>query len=134
MRWPRSRAARNSRGGVLEVLVEHDREYGVRARIAVELGEPPEAPPGRARARRRLADRAHDGVAREIELLQAPELDEARVDRIELRQQQAVQGLAEAPLGARDEIAARPRRRPSSPSLPSSARARRPGSPAVRPV
>ena len=80
------------RGGVLEVLVQDDREHRVGARVAVQLGQPPQAPAGGTRARRRLADRAHDGVAREVELLQAPELDEAGVDRIELRQQQAVDG------------------------------------------
>ena len=62
---------------------------------------PPAAPaPGR-----RLADGAHDGVAREVELLEPAELDEAGVDRVELGQQQPVQRLAEAPLGARDELA-----------------------------
>ena len=91
--------------GVLEVLVQHDREHGLAARGAVQLGQAAQAPACGAGARGRLAHGPHDGVAREVELLQPPELDEPGVDRVELGQQQAVQRLAEPPLGARDELA-----------------------------
>ena len=92
-------------GGVLEVLVQHDRQHGLRARVAVQLREPAQAPAGGSGPGRRLADRAHHGVAREVQLLEPPELDQAGVDGVELGEQQAVHGLAQPPLGARDELA-----------------------------
>ena len=58
------------RRGVLEILVQHDREHRLGARGAVQLVQPAQPPARRPRPGRRLADRTHDGIAREIELLQ----------------------------------------------------------------
>ncbi len=105
MRWPRSRAARSPAAASSKSS----------SSTIASTASLPAAPSSSARRRRRPpAAPAPEGVSLtgRTTALRArsssssrPELDEPGVDRVELRQQQAVQRLAEPPLGARDELA-----------------------------